>query len=256
MGRNCELQLIDQQLYVITVIGAHDMKVSFCTTSKNRKGYVEGTLGRNLSIAQDPEKYEFVLLDYNSDDGLEEYVHTRHKKHIKSGLLSFYRTAEPVEFIHSHAKNCAHRLAKGDVVVNLDSDNIINEAYLDNVVTIRPGELINTRGELNLTGRIALFKDQFEMMGGYDEQMVYGWGWEDEDLIIRCQRYGFIIRTLLPEETGTRLIHSDYERTQHCKIKDKTKSWKAHRMMSRFNVHNGFYIANYDNTWGQCNLAQ
>jgi len=231
------------------------MRISFCTTSRDRRVHVEETLRRNLALARDPDKYEFVVLDYNSSDGLEAFLRATYRDAVATGLLAVYRTPEPAVFLHSHAKNCAHRLATGDVVVNLDSDSLLIERYLEHLETLAPAEVLITRGEVDLTGRIAMFKNDFEAVGGYDEDMKFGWGWEDEDLIIRCKAYGFGLKTLPPSEVGSRISHADGERVQHCRLQDKQTSWEYHRKISRIKQQFGVVVANRGRPWGACAIA-
>jgi glycosyltransferase involved in cell wall biosynthesis len=232
------------------------MKISFCTTSRDRRVHLEETLRRNLALAGDPGKYEFVVLDYNSGDGLEACLRATYRDALATGLLALYRTSEPEVFHHSHAKNCAHRLASGDVVVNLDSDSLLVERYLEHLETLEPSEVLTSRGELDLTGRIAMFKRDFEAIGGYDEDMKYGWGWEDDDLIIRCRTHGFHVRTLPASHVGSRISHSDEHRVRHCRVQDKHTSWEYHRRISLVKAQFGVVVANRGRPWGACRVTR
>ena len=102
------------------------MKIVFCTTCKGRAQHVERTLPRNLSDNADYADFKILLLDYNSDDHLLEYVRAHHARDLASGRLVVYSYREPGPFRMSHAKNLAHRLAieeGADVLVNMDADN-------------------------------------------------------------------------------------------------------------------------------------
>ena len=66
------------------------------------------------------EQLEFVLLDYNSQDGMEEWVKENLSQHISSGKVSYYKTFEPSSFKHSHAKNLALKLASNNIVCSID----------------------------------------------------------------------------------------------------------------------------------------
>src|SRR4051794_24309230 len=106
------------------------LKLSFCTTCMNRLGHLRETLPRNLIAATGRGPVEFVVLDYNSSDGLAEWTADVLGSHLASGLVRYYRTPRPARFHMSHAKNVAHQLAVGDVVCNLDADNILGSGFV------------------------------------------------------------------------------------------------------------------------------
>ena len=49
-------------------------KISFATVCMNRLHHIRQTLPKNIADNSDYENVEFILLDYNSSDGLEEWV--------------------------------------------------------------------------------------------------------------------------------------------------------------------------------------
>ena len=49
------------------------MELSFCITCMNRFNQISKTLLTNLNDNKN-EKVEFVLVDFNSSDGLKEYI--------------------------------------------------------------------------------------------------------------------------------------------------------------------------------------
>ncbi|MFD2148711.1 glycosyltransferase family 2 protein [Mucilaginibacter antarcticus] len=70
-------------------------KISFCTTCMNRLSHLKQTLKRNILDNEDYPNLEFILLDYNSTDGLKEYVRSELHTFITSKKLVYYRTEEP-----------------------------------------------------------------------------------------------------------------------------------------------------------------
>ncbi|MGB8192332.1 MAG: glycosyltransferase, partial [Chitinophagaceae bacterium] len=104
-------------------------KISFCTVCRNRLEYVRQTLPVNIRENAAYENVEFVLLDYNSPDGLEEWVKSEMKQHIESGILKYYKTTEPDHFKMSHSKNMALKLGSGDIITQLDADNYAGFKY-------------------------------------------------------------------------------------------------------------------------------
>ena len=78
---------------------------------------------------------EFVLLDYNSTDGLEEWVKEL-QYYIDTGILVYYRTEEPLNYHRTHSRNMAFRLSTGDIVCNLDADNFLGEGFASYILDI------------------------------------------------------------------------------------------------------------------------
>src|SRR6202035_2624245 len=94
----------------------------FCTTCKNRTAHLRETLPRNL---RDNPDSRFVVLDYNSQDDLLEFLGS-FSGQIADGQLSVYSFRGWPKFRMAHAKNMAHRLGileGGRILVNLDADN-------------------------------------------------------------------------------------------------------------------------------------
>jgi hypothetical protein len=106
-------------------------EISFCTTCMGRLEFLKKTLRYNLNIISQHNNCELVLLDYNSNDGLGDWVRDNFKNELANSLLVYYRTSEPRYFHMSHAKNLSHRLGEGKILCNLDADN-----YLGGVMKI------------------------------------------------------------------------------------------------------------------------
>ena len=100
-----------------------DYKISFCTVCMNRLYHLKQTLPRSIKDNMDYPNVEFVLLDYNSEDGLENWVNTEMSDYIDSGVLVYYKTEEPEHFHRSHSRNVMFKLASGDILINLDADH-------------------------------------------------------------------------------------------------------------------------------------
>ena len=99
-------------------------KLSFCITCKNRLYQIQDTLLKNLN---DNKMYkhliEFVLVDFGSNDGLQDWIKKDCIKYIKDGYLKYYYTDDLPYWHASIAKNTAHIYANNDILVNLDCDN-------------------------------------------------------------------------------------------------------------------------------------
>ena len=85
-------------------------KISFCTTVMNRLYNLKETLLKNIEDNKEYPDLEFVILDYNSQDGLEKWMKDNMMEHIESGRVSYYRTEEPKYFNMAHSRNIAFKV--------------------------------------------------------------------------------------------------------------------------------------------------
>ena len=216
--------------------------ISYCTTCKGRLHHLRETLPKNLEAEKDNPDIEFVILDYTSEDGLGDWIKQNYSKEIASGRIRYARYDDGVHFKMAHAKNMAHRLATGDVLCNLDADNIIskdfskylNKLFQDNPHTILTrirlslGDYCKTafikrKGVLGLGGRIAVSRDDFIELGGYDES-ISGWGPDDFNFGKRAVAVGLKEVLLSDEFAGSVLSHSHEERISNLDPNDAVKS--------------------------------
>ena len=160
-----------------------------------RLHHLSVTLSRNL---QDNLRYpdlEFVILDYNSPDGLREWIHETLGAEIQSGRIKYVRTDQPERFHMARAKNMAHRAASGEILCNLDADNFTGPDFaffIDTAMrshTNRIGSSLGLGPWKGTGGRIFIHREAFERLGGYDESYV-GWGHDDADFVDRARLAG------------------------------------------------------------------
>lgn len=249
------------------------LKISFCMTCMNRLHHITRTMPVSIKANLSYEKVEFVLLDYNSKDGLEQWVKTNMMEYIESGILVYYQMAEPKPrfFNMTHAKNVAHKLGTGDVLCNLDADNFALEGhadylmdvfweYFDEDIFVAPCRRMRGSGSgAGVWGRICTRKKKFYEVGGYNE-VWNRWGGDDHDYNKRLRMSGSKLKCL--DIRYLRCInHSNRERfgryrtiggrAMGSKISGR-RSWK------RFStyIREYGYKANIDNNWGRANLVK
>jgi hypothetical protein len=197
--------------------------VSFCTTCKDRLIHLKETLPRNLAWHDDDPQVEFVILNYNSGDGLQDWVRREFGPQLASGRVVHYLNPAPEMFRMSHAKNQAFRLARGSIVCNLDADNFTgpgfaayvrrqlqNHDFLTGSV-IQDGRIMatNVRG---VEGRNAIPVEAFRALGGFDEDFS-GWGYDDSNLAERMMAIGLAGVTIAGEYLSC-IDHGDELRTR------------------------------------------
>jgi hypothetical protein len=199
-----------------------NLNVVFCTTCKGRAHHIKQTLPRNLA---DNPSAKFVLLNYNSQDDLAAYVMEHHRADIAAGRLAFYSTYEPERFNMAHAKNMAHRLGileGGDILVNLDADNFAGagfDAYLEREFAAAAycgreyfmwARMVKGEMARGINGRMAVTRNAFLMVGGYDEK-YNTWGPDDEDFKIRLKMLGVECAEIDPRYLDA-VRHTDKQR--------------------------------------------
>jgi hypothetical protein len=139
-------------------------------------------------------------LDYNDQTDLVSYLKQNHAKDIESGQLVVYSYRDPVPFRMAHAKNMAHRLGimeGGEILVNLDADNYTGPGFADYVAAQFQKENIflwacmvkGTGMPRGISGRIAVRKADFILVGGYDEKYDTH-SPDDKDFNARLRRLG------------------------------------------------------------------
>lgn len=170
----------------------------FCTTCRNRTPHLRVTLPKNL---KDNPRNKFVIVNYNTEDDMMEYLASECSKEIDCGRVVVYSYLEDTKYQFSHAKNIAHRLGLlegGAILVSLDADNFAGPHfgefaereidYLEDAflwARMRKGK--TPRG---INGRIAVAGRTFLKLGGYDEEKFKEWGSEDKDFHLRLQMSG------------------------------------------------------------------
>lgn len=228
--------------------------VTFCTTCMGRAHHLRETLKKNILDNQDYPHVDFVILDYNSRDGLKEWLFQTHGALIKSGKIKYYQTTEPRHFYFSHAKNVAHKLAIGDILCNLDVDNFTGPsfaAFLVKKFRENPHCFIHApwNNHEGAAGRIAILRRHFLLVKGYDEKMI-GFGYEDPNLIVRLINLG--LESILIKE-GAFLQVLQHDRAQSI-INSKNKSLIISHWYNR--IHSigsclGKFEANSGRVWGR-----
>jgi len=240
-------------------------KVSFCITCMGRLYNLKETLPKNIEANKPYPNVEFVVLDYNSPDGLGDWMRDNMSEHIESGVVSYYRTEEPAHFSMAHSRNIAFKIASGDIVNNLDADNftvsppdrIAEEclaSYINRLANEQSSRVIFAKGKRGMHGRIGFYKEEFiNELGGYDESLL-GYGHDDHDLVKRAWELGYAMY---------------YWGGQYCwriktnraeKNSNMERPWREteneNKVKSVANIEAKKFRANEGKHWGKANLVK
>lgn len=236
-----------------------EYSISFCTTCMGRLYNLKETLPVNIKDNSDYKNLEFVILDYNSQDGLWDYMKENFSDEIASGLVSYYRTSEPVKFSMAHSRNIAFKLARGEIVNNLDADNFTRDykrsaneswaSYINKIAHEQKEKVIFAKGRRSMHGRIGFYKSEFiDLLGGYDEGLL-GYGHDDHDLVQRAWALGFTM-FWWGGQYCSRIKTSNKEKNENLERKWKITE-NENKEKSANNIKNGKFKANEEIHWGK-----
>jgi hypothetical protein len=175
--------------------------IAFCTTCRGRAQHVSRTLPRNLVDNESYPNAKFIMVDYASQDWLEEHLRANYEKHIASGRLVVYTYRGDHAFRMAHAKNIAHRMgiAEGaEILVNMDADNYTGPNFAGYVAEkVKDGNtylwarMVQGVMDRGICGRLVVPSQVFLKTGGYDE-IHETWGHDDKDFHGRIRRLGCV----------------------------------------------------------------
>ena len=169
----------------------------------NRLPFLQQTLPVNLRYCEEAGHAEIVLLDYNSSDGLSDWVKREMAYYLQRNILTFYQLVDPkpVHFSHPRSRNIAFRLATGEILCNVNADYFVSGTLFSFIRNTYTGGLrvayIANFGETckDNYGRLCVAKNDFLRVGGFDERFD-GYGYEDTDLCLRLSMSGVKLKYL------------------------------------------------------------
>lgn len=232
------------------------MKISFCTTCGNRLHQLQQTFEQNLAVISRTPGVEWVIVNFNSRDALHEFMLDR----LPGLPANVVYARDPAErpWHMAIAKNIAHRAASGDLLVNLDCDNfigaaadVLRDALARSVQAVHLWSGVSGDGTC---GRIAVARDVFHALGGYDESF-HPVGHEDLDLLKRIRARGIAVEDH-PCPAGSAIMNSKEEGMQHCSAPGLTwiESRDRNKAQSNLNIAEGRIVANLGKAWGRADL--
>jgi Sulfotransferase domain/N-terminal domain of galactosyltransferase len=233
-------------------------KIIFVSTCKGRVEHLKKTLSQNILHNADYENCRFVVLDYNSQDGLQDYLKETFSP-LNVGKLSIYTHLAPGPFNVSHAKNMAMRCAileGADILVTLDADNYTGPGFAQFIADrfreagawvgqapVFPGIFLcpnfplikslphgpeSGRPDRGYAGRFAIKAKDFVKMGGYDESFDT-WHGEDVDMISRLGRLDYSMRHIDNQYLKT-IPHGPevrFKEYPHARQFENDREWKV-----------------------------
>lgn len=224
-----------------------DPFITYVIACKGRRYHLEQTLRKNIDDNQDYRNQEFLVIDYSSHDGLSGWVEANFRTEIESQLVRLIQVPHQSHWSFPKAKNIGHQLGRGDIICNLDADNFSGpnfSSYLVDLFKKNKNHIFSGHYSLvkGSTGRIAIRKAHYLLLGGYDEQLT-GYGYDDVDLIERAQAIG-IKNKILDARFLKLIVHPDEDRFRQFPPDFQTPKNLENERQSRKNIQMGFLTAN------------
>lgn len=229
-------------------------RVSYCTTCYGRLWQLAFTLKENLENLKQDE--ELILVDYNSPDDIMLFIlGTKYfEKYIQEEKLKYIHVLEVNEYNCPKSKNIAHRFASGEILINLDADNFlinmrdkVDDHFQDDGNILLHMESRTCGGSY---GRIALTKNNFYKIGGYDENLLPH-SHQDTDLIERAKSIG--LKYIFDPIYSYVVANNMYAKNRYLK-EDWIIMREKNKAISENNIKNKNFIANKKNGWGECKV--
>jgi glycosyltransferase involved in cell wall biosynthesis len=216
------------------------------------------TLPRNIADNAMYPNVEYVIVDYNSNDGLAEWIRLNYMHMIKSGTMVHVRTTEPKFFSMTHSRNIGFLCASGDIVNNVDADNYTKSGFaakLNEMANGRTSHVVFVKSKRLLRGRIGFFRYDFvNELGGYDED-IKGYGADDRDIYDRAGRLGYSY-----EYFGgvyvERIKTSKAQKVENMEVKNWRQTENQNKVISADKLAQKIYRANQGRAWGSARVIR
>ena len=192
------------------------MIISLCISIKNRLHHLKETLPRHLKEVSG-FSVEIVVLDYGSSDGLGKWLKDNFSDEITRGIINYYRIEAGEYFLRSHARNLAFRLAKGEVICNLDADNYFEGNFTSYIREQFEQDkncflwACDKKYSKDLYGRLCFLKSDFTALSGFNEEMN-AYGYEDLEFCERLKNLGRKAKLIEGEHFLKYLSHEEEDR--------------------------------------------
>lgn len=223
------------------------MVISYCIPIKNRLHDLKKSMVKVVAAARKSPPVEIVILDYDSDDGLKEYVKTL--PCLENGNSIVYIKHPNHKYYHmAHARNLSMLAGSGEYLVGANADNLLSEYFFQVIrALIADGAIWMTPS--SFTSLLICQKKEFIDAGGFDERFEF-YGPEDKEIVERLERRGKkhkrYSRSLIP---AIRTRISEKKKNYRLKLSRK----QMHDMMMKYlleNRANNVLVANPDG-WGK-----
>lgn len=191
-------------------------KISLIVSVKNRIQHFEKIISSLITQRIDGAVYELVIVDYHSNDGLQQFLKQKIKTYrdIFSPELTCVKTAivnNDLKFNPRKSKNLGAKVSSGEIFAYTDADVFLAMDYLNywksfvrytksfvatRVQANKQADSKRIRPEINY-GNCLVTREDFYSINGWDES-VSNYGGDDDDFYHRLQLRG--LREINPKD--------------------------------------------------------
>lgn len=252
-----------QERIIVPDLSLHQ-PVSVVTTCMNRLSDLRLTLPKNIEDNQD-HPCEFVLLNYGGYRDLDRWVRQEMQEHIESGKLVYYSAPDQNHFRPNHSRNLTFRLASNQLIANVDADNFTHAGYLKRIsqcavrqkVLVVPESFLKPGSKrLVLRGRFAMFRDDIFRLGGFDEDLDFGYSQDDINFVLRSLLDGFHMARYEDSYIQDRIETPMNRRIQFVKRPDLKRMKDYNALLTREKLSRCAIRANRDRNWGSATVIK
>lgn len=227
-------------------------KISICTNCMGYSKFIKEGYIKNIEDNIDYPNIEFVLLNYNSKDDLDEWTRKNLMSYIEKGIVNYYHTIEPIYYSMTHSRNVQFKLAQGEIVTNVDSDHFVHKGFANRLNVLAnnfPNKVIFMKSRQKNRGRLGFYKREFYELGGYDEN-IKDYGFDDSDILYRANALGYKAAKFTGE-----FFTAIGDGTRHQKVENyRNPDWKYNQrlntLISLLNLVGKQNVANVGKSWG------
>lgn len=238
-----------------------NQSVSIIVRCKGRLDQLKNSL-RSL-LTQDYHWIEVIVVNYDCHEELHQWLLINCGQFINAGKLIEVSIKNQSYFDHSHSRNIGLHAARGDWVLFVGSEDVLDVGLVKHLVS-RIGKMNNVFSVasrlVNEPVRKILFARRNDLLevGGFQE-MFKGYGYEHEDIIERLLLRGLECFSFDIKFIGKKLTHSDEHRYKHLKPPYNTgekRHWAELSTLENMQRSKQFIkefgiVANFGTTWGQ-----
>jgi len=227
------------------------MKISVCIHCGNRAHDLKQVFPSLIIAANNSQgPVEISVLDYNSQDGLAEFIlEMQQAGELGSCELSYRRYTGRDYYHMAHARNLSALASHGDFVLISCADIFMQPTYLQMVRQELEKGYTWLHHSDRYVGVICVSRQEFVEAGGYDERFEF-YGREDKDLLARLHRRG-APHVEIPDLLS--LIYTPWDK----KLKNyrlplsRNQMRKHSKSIYLQNIEEGILVANEGKEWGQ-----
>ena len=163
------------------------MLISLGTPCMNRTYDLKKVMSSRLESAAASPPAEIVIINYQSKDDLDDYIHTLE---MPDGVGLIYRryTGKHTTYYTAHAVNLAVMSGNGDYIGYIDADAYVHPEYVQTIRKLAEAGNVYIRGR-TYRNMFIIQRQAFIDAGGYDERFEL-YGPEDKDFQARMSRRG------------------------------------------------------------------